>query len=47
MMDVVESEAALDAEAVVVRGTVATLHAHDSVVLDVIRELAADAAIRT
>src|SRR3712207_8556565 len=47
MGDVVEAEAALDAEPVLVRRPVAPLHRDDAVVLDLVRELAADAAVRT
>ena len=46
MVDVVEAEAAFDAEPVLVRGPVAALDGDDAVVLDLIGELAADAAIR-
>ena len=46
MVHVVEAEAALHAQPVVIGRTVAPFDAHDLVVLDVIRELAADAAIR-
>ena len=46
MMDVVEPVASLDAEAALVGEAVAALDAQDLVVLDVIGELAADAAIR-
>ena len=46
VMDVVEAEAALHAQPVVIGRAVASFDAHDLVVLDVIRELAADAAIR-
>ena len=47
MMRVIESVTAFDAEAIVVRRAIATLGANDGVVLHVIGELAADAAIRT
>jgi hypothetical protein len=46
MAHVIEAEAPLHAQALVVRGAVAAVHAHDGVVLDVIGELAADAAVR-
>ena len=46
MVDVVEAEAALDAEPVLVRRAVAALDGDDAVVLDLVGELAADAAIR-
>ena len=46
MMDVVEAEAALDAETVVICRAVAALGIDDLVVLDLIRHLAADAADR-
>ena len=45
MVDVVEAEAALDAQPVVVGGPVAAVDVEDLVVLDVHRGLAADAAI--
>ena len=44
--DVVEAEAALDAQPLVIGGAVAPFDVHDLVVLDVVRDLAADAAIR-
>src|SRR5262249_58125653 len=44
MADIVEAEAALDAKPVLVRGSVAAADVKELVVLDVIRELAADAA---
>jgi len=44
-MHVVETEAAFDAEPVLVRGAVAALDRNDAVVLDPVGELAADAAI--
>ena len=46
MMHVVETIAPLDAQAAFVGGTVAALDAQNSIVLDVISELATDAAIR-
>ena len=46
-MRVIESEASLDAEPFVIGRSVAAFDPHDAVVLDVIRELAADAAVRT
>ena len=45
MVDVVEAEAALDAQAVVVGRSIAAIDVKDLVVLDVHRGLAADAAI--
>ncbi len=45
-LHVVEAEAALDAQPLVVGEAVAALDAHDAVVLDVVGELAADAAVR-
>jgi hypothetical protein len=45
MADIVEAEAALDAEPVLVGGSVAAAHVEKLVVLDVIGELATDAAI--
>ena len=45
-LHVVEAEAALDAQPLVVRRTVAPFDVNDLVVLDVVRELAADAAVR-
>ena len=45
VMDVVEAEAALHAQPIVVGGTVATVDIEDLVVLDVHLGLAADAAI--
>jgi hypothetical protein len=45
VVNVVEPEAALDAQAVVVGGAVAPVDVEDLVVLDVHRGLAADAAI--
>src|SRR3954469_12416602 len=47
MMHVVEAEAAFDAEPVLVRRPVAALDRNDAVVLDLIGELAADAAVGT
>ena len=47
MVHVVEAEAALDAEPVLVRRPVAALDRDDAVVLDLVGELAADAAIGT
>src|SRR5207253_8024880 len=47
MMRVIEAEAPLDAEPFVVGRSIAALDSHDAVVLDVIGELAADAAVRT
>src|SRR3954468_4807952 len=47
MMHVVEPEAALDAEPVLIRRAVAALDRNDAVVLNLVGELAADAAIRT
>src|SRR5262245_53553172 len=47
IVHIVEAEAALDAEPVLVGRAVATAHIEELVVLDVIGELAADAAIRT
>src|SRR3954452_14216356 len=46
MMHVVEAEAAFDAEPVLVRRPVAALDRNDAVVLDLIGELAPDAAVR-
>ncbi len=46
IVDVVEAETALDAEPVLVRRTVAAGDGDDLVVLDLVGELAADAAIR-
>ena len=46
MRDVVEAEAALDAQPLVVRRAVAALDVHDLVVVDVVGELAAHAAVR-
>jgi len=46
MMDVVEAEAALDAEPVVIGGSVAALGIDDLLVLDLIGDLTADAAER-
>ena len=45
MVDIVEAETALDAEPVVVGGTVAAIDRDDAVVLDLVGQLAADAAI--
>src|SRR5206468_8377579 len=45
MIDVIETEAALDAKAVVVRRSVAAFSIDDPLVLYLIRNLAADAAI--
>src|SRR5205085_12514518 len=47
VLDVVEPVAALDAQTARVRGAVLALHIEDFVVLDVIGELAADAAVWT
>src|SRR5437773_4442270 len=47
VMNVVEAVTALDAQALLVRGSIAPFDANDRVVLDVIRELTADAAVRT
>src|SRR6185312_14498905 len=47
MMDVVEAEATLDAEAIMVRRSVAALGIDQLLVLDLIGDLAADAAIGT
>src|SRR6185369_13197406 len=47
VLHVVESEAALHAQALMVRGAVAAIHAHDRVVLHVVGELAADTTVRT
>ena len=47
MLDVVEAEAALDAQPRVVRGPVAAVDAHDCVIGNMIGDLAADAAIGT
>src|SRR5512132_3450475 len=44
---VVETEAPLDAEPLVIRRAVAAFDVHDPVILDVVRDLAADAAVRT
>jgi hypothetical protein len=46
MRNVVEAEAALDAQPLVVRRPVAPLDAHDVVAADVVGDLAADAAVR-
>src|SRR5437867_13309199 len=46
MMRVIEAEASLDAEPFVIGRSVAAVDPHDAVVLDVIRELTADAAVR-
>ena len=45
VMHVIESEAALHTQAIVIRRAVAAFDAHDVVVLDMISELAADAAV--
>src|SRR6202521_1234023 len=47
MVHIVEAVASFDAQPAVVGGTVASFDPQNSVVLDVIRKLAADAAIRT
>src|SRR4051794_1479441 len=46
MVDVVEAEAPLDAEPVLVGGAVAALDGDDTLILDLIRQLAADTAVR-
>src|ERR1700678_2559645 len=46
MLDVIEAVAPFDAQTVRIRGSVLSLHIEDFVVLDVVRQLAADAAIR-
>ena len=47
MMNVVEAETPLDAEAVVVGGTVAPFGIDDLIILDLVGDLAADATERT
>ena len=47
VIDVIEAEATLDAQPLVIRGTVAPFDMDDPVFLDVVRDLAADAAVRT
>src|SRR5262245_43743023 len=46
MGHVIETKAAFHTQPVVVRGTVATIHKENFVVLDLVSDLAADAAVR-
>src|SRR5262245_34216567 len=46
VMHVIETEAALDAKPVLVRGAIAAAYVKELILLDMISELAADAAVR-